>query len=163
MGYYTWTDARLKHPRKARYGNYRESDVIPYNGWAKIVCPDNTEIIEPSYYGYGMFGGYDIYELVVDWNKDELNAIFDRLEKNDPQTDGLYFRTLAVAYQNDDKEILEKEINRFAKNSPCFKQDWKREIGITIADNDKLTYPIKITTERRHVRYDELYPSISTQ
>ena len=69
MGYYTWTDA-IRKPRyiKEDY-DYASSDKIKYNSFAKVVCPDDTEIIENNYDGYGIFGGYDIYELVADWNK----------------------------------------------------------------------------------------------
>lgn len=80
MGFFTWTDAR-RNPRKLKCGDYSSADKIGYGGYAKIVCPDNTEIIEPYYEGYGMFDGKDIYDLVVDWNKTYLKDIFDKKDK----------------------------------------------------------------------------------
>ena len=80
MGYWTWTDARVQ-PKQKQNHDYYAKDKIRYDGFAKIVCPDDTEIAEPRYTGYGIFGAYDAYELVVDWNKDDLPEIFDRLEK----------------------------------------------------------------------------------
>lgn len=166
MGYFTWTDAR-RNPRKLKCGDYSSADKIGYGGYAKIVCPDNIEIIEPYYEGYGMFDGKDIYDLVVDWNKAYLKDIFD---KKDKSCYGYHLKTIAIAYQNDDTDTLQKEVNKLietGKEQNWFKNEWKREIGIAIAcdtkDNRRLPFPIKITKTKWHRTYDELVPSHSCQ
>lgn len=95
MGYFTWTDAR-REPRLLKNGDYSVTDKIGYDGFAKVVCPDDTEICEPYYEGYGMFDGHDIYDLVVDWNKDHLDEIFARLAQKDPKHWGWQFKNLAI-------------------------------------------------------------------
>lgn len=165
MGYYTWTDARRKPtPTKDGY-DWLSKDKIPYGGYAKVVCPDDTEIIEYHYDGYGTFGGYDIYELVVDWNKEDLKEIFNRFDEKHFAYD---FKKVAEMYADD---VPEEEITEYVKQlvgEDCYLvREWKREIGIAIAcedeDNDALKYPIKITTLKTHKKYGELYPSYNTQ
>ena len=106
MGYFTWTDARCKKPRLKKDGyEYYASDKIGYDCWCKVICPDNTEIIEPSYYGYGIFGGKDVYDLVVDWNKDRLAEIFRMRHLLNPNGFwGQNLEPLALAYQNNAPE-----------------------------------------------------------
>lgn len=166
MGFFTWTDAR-RQPRKRKDGDYVVADKIGYGGYAKVVCPDNTEIIEQYYDGYGEFDGHDIYDLVVDWNKAYLEDIFNQMDENHW---GYRFKGIAIAFQNDDMYALQKEINRLidsGKEAQWIRDEWKRHIGITIAcgdeDNMNLPYPIKITTTKWHRTYDELYPSCSCQ
>ena len=166
MGFFTWTDARRK-PKLRRDGDYAIADKIGYGGYAKVVCPDNTEIIEHYYDGYGEFGGYDIYDLVVDWNKNYLEDIFNQMSENHW---GYHLKAIAIAFQNDDERALRKEIERLinsGKEPQWFRDEWKRTIGITISCNDKdnmnLPYPIKITTTKWHKKYDELYPSCNCQ
>jgi hypothetical protein len=165
MGYFTWTDAR-RQSKKNKNEDYPSKDKIPYGDFAKVVCPDNSEIKESHYEGYGMFNGQDIYDLVVDWNKAHLIEIFERLKQKNSNHWGNYLNTLAMLYQtegeNSENFIAEKQ--RLAKEeSPLLLEEWKRTIGITIAcdeeDNKNLPYPIKITTTKWHRQYDELYPS----
>jgi hypothetical protein len=97
-------------------------------------------IKEECYDGYGRFGGHDIYDLVVDWNREYLEEyrqdntfICDWLQK---------------------KKSVEDAFNTMAK----------RSIGISIAcydkDNERLHYPIKITHDPNAV-YEECSPSMS--
>lgn len=163
MGYFTWTDAR-KEPRILKNGSYAATDKIAYGGFAKIVCPDNTEICEPYYEGYGMFDGKDVYDLVVDWNKPYLQEIFARKLAENPNCWGAHLAELARYYQNDDATGVAKEISRlipYGKEAPYFANEWKRSIGIAIAcvGNELLPYPIKITSTKWHKQYDELVPS----
>lgn len=169
MGYFTWTDAR-KEPKILKNGDYASADKINYGGYAKIVCPDNTEIVETYYEGYGIFGDKDVYDLVVDWNKNHLESIFNNLLSKDPAHWGAHLKNLAVFYQNDDTAKLEAEINRLVstgKEMPFFKEEWKRTIGITIAcgeeENKALPFPIKITSTKWKKTYDELHPSYYCQ
>lgn len=167
IGYHTWTDAR-KEPKLPKGGEYSNRDKIPYGGFAKIVCPDNTEIKESYYEGYSEFGGYDVYKLVVDWNKEHLTEIFEKLAQKDPKHWGYYLKPLAEAYQNDDMQTVDTEIHNImqSKNSmPDFNTEWKRIIGIAIAceNNENLPFPIKITSTKWHKTYNELVPSHSCQ
>lgn len=166
MGFFTWTDAR-RQPKKRKDGDYVIADKIGYGGYAKVVCPDNTEIVEQYYDGYGEFDGHDVYDLVVDWNKNYLEDIFNQMPENHW---GYHLKGVAIAFQNDDLCTLGKEINRLVdsgKEAQLFINEWKRTIGIAIACNDNdnmnLPYPIKITTTKWHRKYDELYPSCSCQ
>lgn len=163
MGFFTWTDAR-RNPRILKNGDYSAKDKIGYGCFAKIVCPDNTEVIENSYEGYGIFDGKDIYDLVVDWNKAYLTSIFDKLAAQNPNHWGIRLQKLAKFYQTDDKCAFDAELTYIAKSdtTPYIYTEWKREIGITIAcgeQNSTLPYPIKITSAKSHKKYNELVPS----
>lgn len=166
MGYFTWTDAR-RHPKVLKSGDYAAADKIGYGGYAKVVCPDNTEIVEKYYEGYGEFDGKDIYDLVVDWNRAFLEEIFDKMSEDHW---GYHLKELAIAYQNYDAAKMYAEIERIVKleiEPKWFREEWKRTIGITIAcndeDNNNLPFPIKITTTKWHRKYDELVPSCNCQ
>ena len=111
-----------------------------------------------------MFDGKDVYDLVVDWNKDHLTDI--------PKLPGFKScgddkTTLAImqAYQEDDQKALEKAIEAAAVKEPFMRTEWKRCVGIYIAceNNELLPYPIKIVNCKRPKPYDQLPPSISTQ
>lgn len=166
MGYFTWTDAR-REPIVLKNGDFAVADKIGYGGYAKVVCPDNTEIIETYYDGYGEFNGHDIYDLVVDWNKAHLEEIFYKMADDHW---GYHLKNLAVAFQNDDEYGMRVEIERLIAEElepSWFRNEWKRTIGITISchdeDNYNLPFPIKITTTKWHKKYDELYPSCNCQ
>lgn len=176
MGFFTWTDAKNNPStlKLTKHGDYYRKDLIEYDGFAKVVCPDNCEIIENCYEGYGIFGKYDVFELVVDWNKEYLEDIFKKISC-DPTSEkyrfGYRYKDIAIAYQNDDKILLQKSIDKLIqeeKEGKYLRTDWKRVIGITISCDSNFSdmivpYPIKITTIKKHVKYDELYPSISCQ
>ena len=169
MGYWTWTDARVQ-PKQKQNHDYYAKDKIRYDRFAKIVCPDDTEIAEPRYTGYGIFGAYDAYELVVDWNKDDLPEIFDRLEKEHAW--GCQLGEVARAYaagksKTQINEIVCRGIAEGKLTGTYLKTQWKRNIGIAIAceekNTDRLRYPLKITASHKAYTYDELYPSYVTQ
>lgn len=173
MGYFTWTDAR-KDPKENKNGGYSYRDKIQYGAYAKVVCPDDTEIHESDYEGYGIFGGKDVYELVVDWNKPYLvqifNEITERRAKEGRDMWGAELLPIAEAYQNGDEEkaaAIAQQIKASGSKVLYCADEWKRVIGIAIAcdddNNAKIPYPIKITSLRRHVKYDELKPSWSCQ
>ncbi len=167
MGFFTFTDARVKARRYGRYGEYARKDKIEYSKYAKVVCPDNSVIEEDYYDGYGHFGTYDIYDLVVDWNKEDLPNI-DR-------TGHVFYKQLApiityyIQSDYDDSKTTEYVI-RLVKEGEIANylvEDWKRNIGILLAcedeDNASLRYPIKITKSREKVDYETLFPSKGTQ
>lgn len=167
MDYFTWTDAK-KYSKKEGNGilrDYPACDKIKYGCFCAVVCPDNTVIREPHYEGYGIFGGVDIFELIVDWNKDFLIEIFERIKKKSNDKIGVEYANeyanLALCYQNDDTTGFYKELEKKGFDI----KTWKRIVGITIStgeDNERLKYPIKITTQTKGC-YAELYPSFSCQ
>ncbi len=169
MGVFTWTDARRKSPKINRYGDYSRKDVLEYGSFGKIVCPDGTEICEECYDGYGRFGSYDAYEVVVDWNKNDLKEIFVKKLKEKSFGSNLAGIAARLAEGISDEEITSdvKKLVSEGSMPEYLIRDWKRNIGIAIAcgdkDNESLRYPLKITTTRARVRYEDLYPSKSTQ
>jgi hypothetical protein len=166
MGYWTYTDARRK-PTILKNGDYASKDKIGYGCFAKIVCPDNTEIKEPYYEGYGMFDETDIFEAVVDWNKSYLEDIFKKLLTKNPKHFGYEFKDVAICYQNDDIDGLCKVLENIPSMTQTMKAEWKRTIGIAIAcedeDNKALPFPVKVTSTKHHKSYDELVPSCYCQ
>ena len=163
MGFFTWTLAN-KTLQKTRCGDYAARCKLHYGGYGAVVCPDNTLIQEFSYDGYGMFNGRDIYDLVVDWNKDHLTDI-PKLPGFKPWGDEEKMFAVMKAFQEDDQEALEKAIEVAAVEDPLMRMEWKRIVGIYIAceNNALLPYPIKIVNCVRPKPYDQLRPSISTQ
>lgn len=165
MGYFTWTDARYENPDKNGYGDYYSKYKLGYGREMRVVCPDNTVITEPYYDGYGIFDGKDIYDLAVDWNRDDLEYLFSFVNPGDW---GYKFKTLAIAYGNYDDAGFMKEYIRLKNVLPNWQlEEWKRNVGITIACGDeqhqRCKYPIKITTKKRGLKYDELYMSHACQ
>lgn len=82
--------------------------------------------IHTEYYdGYGTFGRYDVYDLVVDWNREYLEE-----------------------YRQDHSFKVDW-LQKCASVAEAFEKMGKRDIGISIAcydeDNSRLRYPIKIT------------------
>lgn len=163
MGYFTWTLAN-RTPTKLRSGEYAAKCKLGYFGYGAIVCPDNTLIKEDHYGGYGEFGGRDVYDLVVDWNKDHLMDI-PKLPGFKPWGDTDAFHAIMDAFQKDDQDALHAAIEAAAVNDPLMRTEWKRTIGIYIAcyNNALLPYPIKIVDCVRPKPYSELHPSNSTQ
>ena len=117
---------------------------------AYVVLPDGSMIYEPVYDGYGNFGGRDIYEMVVDWNKEDLllhnfNIGFIKEE------------TAKMFMDYGRGAVTEEELIKYNK-------DWKRIFGIAISCEDKynrkLRFPI-IICKRKHDKWfnSKLEPS----
>lgn len=98
-------------------------------------------IKETCYDGYGNFGGHDIYDLVVDWNKNYLKHIVKEIN------------TWKCDWDERSIEVLNDFLH---EREPIFNnENWtmkKRHFGITLAcyneDNARLRYPIKITYDK---------------
>ena len=97
-------------------------------------------IKESRYDGYGHFAGEDIYELVVDWNKEYLEE-----------------------YRKDNSFEC-KWLQEYSSVDDAFEKMDKRDIGISIAcydeDNERIKYPIKITYNPDAI-YEDCKPSKS--
>ena len=68
MGSFSWLFADTNNTKNLR------ADRRGY-----VACPDGTFICEPSYETYGVFDGKDVYDLVVDWNREFIAENPDHL------------------------------------------------------------------------------------
>lgn len=175
MGYFTFTLAN-RQQKIERDGDYARSCVLGYGSYGAILCPDGTLIKEPCYEGYGVFDGKDVYELVVDWNRDHLLEI---PKLPDFKEWGCYtdrHKAALKAYSEHDDAAFKKAIADLAAfgDEPAMRgvpfseqvREWKRTTGIYIAcsNNALLPYPIKIVNCRKRPRPYSFYPaSDSTQ
>lgn len=165
MGFFTWTLANCK-PVRLKNGEYAARCKLRYGGYGAVVCPDGTLIQEPAYEGYGVFDGKDVYELVLDWNRNYLKDIVRRPEFTRPDADDAAIKAIIDAYASDDPDALRTAVDAAAKTAKYLETDWKRCAGIHIAcgrQNALLPYPIKIVDRPVHTPYGQLSPSESTQ
>lgn len=138
MGQFSWLDCKSH----AQIVDDKRKDVY-------VLVPEEFgggHIKETCYDGYGHFGGHDIYELVVDWNKGYIDRILSR----------------KVDWKCGIGEKDEDDLLRIA-HGIAPKQE-KRWLGIVMAcydeDNVRLRYPIKITYDPYAV-YERCAPSMS--
>lgn len=112
-------------------------------------------ILETCYDGYGRFGNYDVYDLIIEWNREMIPEIIRRMKNGNWH----------CSYNEDDIKELEYfyEIGEFKSLSEHNTFREKRWLGILIAcydeDNFALEYPIKITSEP--MDYENAKPSKS--
>lgn len=132
MGQFSWLDCKTGE---------QILDEVPRDVY--VLIPEafgGGHIKETFYGGYGNFGGHDIYELVVDWNRNYLEEY------------------------RQDKSFMCDWLQQKASVQEAFNTMEKREIGISIAcydeDNARIMYPIKITHDRNAV-YEDCEPSKS--
>ena len=156
MGVFSWctSDTRKSIPC-----------CMPFGGLPSTVYllnPFGEPYKETDYEGYGEFGGRDVYELVVEWNREYLSASNIRMpQRSDYETgekgEDYYAAAISKYHATCDairayksgasdefmKEHFGKLLSPWADGS-----DWKRILGISIAcydeDHVKLKYPIKI-------------------
>lgn len=100
-------------------------------------------IVEKCYDGYGHFDKYDIYDLIIEWNREMIPEIIRRMKKGSWKcnADANDIKTLEYFYEHG-------VYKSFSKNLWNTEQRW---LGILIScydeDNFALEYPIKITSE----------------
>lgn len=103
-------------------------------------------IKEKCYEGYGEFGGHDIYELVVDWNREYVSEVLKMRSE--------------WHCSIEDKDVL--DLVRIMNGEDPVQE--KRWLGIILAcydeDNYRLRFPIKITYDEDAV-YETSRPSPS--
>lgn len=139
MGFYSWQWADTK-------------GRLMVGGHAYLALPDGTYYYG-RYDGYGNIGGIDVYEAVVDWNKDYLirnaDALLSGKIEHRGRLDLLVKKAILLMIERDFKE---EEVDYLLKSTQDedtrYDRDWKRYIGIYLAcedkDNASLDYPIKI-------------------
>ena len=104
-------------------------------------------IYESCYEGYGEFGGHDVYDLIVEWNKEMIPEIIRRIKN------GTWHCSA------DDGDIINLQNYYEGKEIDCE----LRWLGIVMAcydeDNFALEYPIKITS--KEMEYENVSASES--
>ena len=159
MGNFSWCTSDTEKSIPCVYETYEGAPTTIY-----LLNPFGEPYKETDYEGYGVFGGRDVYELVVEWNRKYLTA--DNLSKPkrsdwaaDKEGTACYKRQLE---RYDAKCAAIKEYAAGATDEYMREHygalfgygdgfDWKRCLGIDIACYDeqhvKLRYPIKIVEE----------------
>lgn len=141
------------------YADTNNQENLKHGAAAYVCCPDGTYIHESYYDGYGHFGCYDIYDLLVDFNQCYLTE--ENLKaptKTDYSERG--YRLALIRYQNmkDQIRLLNQGCDS-KKMKALFGQDWKRELGIDLFFYGvNIKYPLKITKNK--VPYDSIPPSM---
>ena len=168
MGYFTFTFADKKL-RKNKDGEYSKTCKLGYNGRnaGYIAFPDGT-FSEPEtfYFGYGFIAGYEVYELVAEWNRPYLEEILKAIQEKD----GKYFVTdkilaIGVAWQNNDQKTINQILANEDEHYITPVKEWKRTIRITIVHSEdiaEIKYPLKIVSSTKK-KYDELPANRPTQ
>lgn len=92
-------------------------------------------IHEGCYDGYGNFGGYDVYDLIAEWNKDCIPEIIRRIGKGTWRcgVSGKDVCNLEAYYHGDE---IDCELRWLGIIMACYDED-----------NFALEYPIKITSK----------------
>jgi len=146
MGQFSWLDCKTNE----QILDDVERDVY-------VLVPrefGGGHIKETCYDGYGNFGGHDIYDLVVDWNKKYLKHIVKEINTWKCDWDERSIEVLNDFLHGREAVFL---------NNGNWKME-KRHFGITLAcydeDNTRLRYPIKITHDKNAV-YEWCPPSKS--
>jgi len=145
-----------------------------------LLNPFGEPYKESYYEGYGVFGGRDAYELVVEWNREYLTS--DNIHKPErhryaPGKEGTehynrafnhYLQVCAAlaAYAAGASDEFMKE-NYGELLSYGVKSEWKRCLGIQIAcyeeNHVKLRYPIKIVEHPMEYEKAGISPSCPYQ
>lgn len=147
--YSVWTLANLNAKHKAAVFDFDYPERFKTQPGERyfLMCPDGTVIEEPNYQLDGVFGGLDVYELVVDWNRGYIvdalarkgvHGVFREVAEafDDPLGGDGYAQSVATAaYDMGDADAH-------------FRDNWKHEIGATITfrTNDLLPFPVKISS-----------------
>lgn len=160
MGCFSFTTADTNKSISIRYST---SGTFP----VAVLVPEEFgggQITECSYEGHGDFGGHDVFELLATWNKKYLSL--DNAEKPERENFGegeqeqKYYERELCGYNNFCEFISDyKNGMSRQKLSKKYGDDWKRDLGIAIWDDDKmragLKYPLKIV-EDLSLTYEEV-------
>ena len=174
MGQFSWLDCdRENEGHRAILDNVAD-DVY-------VLVPKEFgggHILETEYDGYGNFGGYDIYDLVADWNKEYITS--DAIKKpvreryggiwgyelDKLKEQGLSDEEIKIKEEKEREEYYQRALKRYdckINRLEDFKtnvsdeimverygKDWKREIGIDIACYDEDNARLKYPIKITH-------------
>ena len=125
-----------------------------------VLCPDGKLIFESSYGGYGLFNEYDIYDLVVEWNRPYIKDYLKNKKDNYLNWPDQLIEAIQIS-----DERAQQIIGNYYLPGSYMISEWKRNLGIEIAcydeDNAGLPYPIKIVRNPYYCNYSALPPSKS--
>lgn len=162
MGFFSWKTSDTNRSISNAHSKRGTFNVY-------VLCPDGTAIPEGNYDGYGVFGGFDIYELVAIWNRDNLTADYLKKPAREHYGWGSFgddAYNMAISRYKRDCKMLEDYMSGKSDSfmSDNYGKDWLSVIGIMIAcydhQNAAIKYPIKIV-ENPNLKYDEVEPSVS--
>lgn len=117
-------------------------------------------IVETYYDGYGHIGCVDVYEAVADWNRkyltEEMINVPDRRSWDDTHEGQERYVRAIMKYHYRRRRLMDFHNGKSGTvMRKKYGEDWKREIGIDIAcedkDNARLKYPIKIAEKEDSV------------
>ncbi len=155
MGCFSWctSDTKKSIPCCMPFGG------LP--GTVYLLNPFGEPYKETDYEGYGEFGGHDVYDLVVEWNRNyltpELLSKPERSKYELGEEGDTYYARAVQKYNMTCKAIT--DYANGATDEYMYQtygsilgygdgSDWKRCLGIKLAcydeDHVKLKYPIKI-------------------
>lgn len=125
-------------------------------------------IKETCYDGYGNFGGFDIYDLVAEWNREKLThrMLTECLTTLWVAEDIKWYISGLKEQMHKAQKLLDYKEGVLTEDEMAEKYGkyWKRELGIDIACYDKqnksLPFPIKITHNANAI-YENCSPSLS--
>jgi len=122
---------------------------------SEFVSEFGSHHIEESCYdGYGIMGGYDVYDLVAYWNKNFIynNPDFVTKTHNRRLADENWYKLFCRGYYYNSFEDFKRFFEQYGTEL--------RDVGITIScyDNEEIENPIKIV-ESDNLLYHQAYPS----
>ena len=179
MYFISYTYMVLKPPQKRgelsmgqfswMYADSNNKTALKVGGKVYVPCPDETVIYEKYYGGYGIFNDYDIYDLVADWNQNNISS--ENIRKplreqwGNTEEDEAWFKLAIKRYNNACQRIIDFTEGKTSKYMEAtYGREWKRSIGIDIAcydeENAALKFSIKIC-KNKPVSYDALPASNS--
>lgn len=142
MGQFSWiySDTKKQMVDDKRADSYLLVPVPFQQKYGKAIH-------ETCYDGYGRFGKYDVYDLVVEWNKGMIPEIIRRINNKNWKC-SVSDRDIENLWHYYNGEPITCELRWLGIIMACYD-----------ADNFALEYPIKITS--RELDYENVTPSES--
>lgn len=159
MGQFSWLDCAYNDKRHAILDNVDKTSYVLLP--PEFSCSHGRHIKEDCYDGYGHFGGHDIYDLVVDWNRKYLSTA--NLRGGVRKSVEVAIIELLGNGASDAEIVVYLKKTSEGRTPEIDIANWKRHIGIAVAcyddQNEELKYPIKITYDSE-LLYDDAEPSL---